>query len=45
MLGRSDPLGAPDWLRWCSPLVALFFAALAGWFWRTGVRHYRSSGS
>lgn len=45
ILGRSDPLGTPDWVRWCSPLTALFFAALAGWFWRTGVRHYRSSGS
>ncbi len=45
MLGRSDPLGTPDWLRWCSPLTALTAAALAGWFWRTGIRHYRSSGS
>lgn len=45
MLGRSDPLGAPDWLRWCSPLTALFVAVLAGLFWRTGVRHYRSTGS
>lgn len=45
MLGRSDPLGVPDWLRWCSPLTALFVAAFAGWFWRTGVRHYRSTGS
>jgi ABC-2 type transport system permease protein len=45
MLGRSDPLGVPDWVRWCSPLTALFVAVLAGWFWRTGVRHYRSTGS
>ncbi len=45
MVGRADPLGTPDWLRWCSPLTALFVAALAGWFWRTGVRHYRSTGS
>ncbi|HEX6351828.1 ABC transporter permease [Actinophytocola sp.] len=45
MLGRSDPLGTPDWLRWCSPLVSLFVAALAALFWRTGVRHYRSTGS
>jgi len=45
LLGRSDPLGAPDWLRWCSPLVALFAAGLAALFWRTGVRHYRSTGS
>lgn len=45
MLGRSDPLGTPDWLRWCSPLTSLVAAALAAWFWRTGVRHYRSTGS
>lgn len=45
MLGRSDPLGTPDWLRWCSPLTALIVATVAGLFWRTGVRHYRSTGS
>jgi ABC-2 type transport system permease protein len=45
MLGRSDPLGTPDWLRWCSPLTSLFVAVLAGLFWRTGIRHYRSTGS
>jgi ABC-2 type transport system permease protein len=45
MLDRPDPLGAPGWLRWCSPLVALFVAALAALFWRTGIRHYRSTGS
>lgn len=45
LLGRSDPLGAPDWLRWCSPVVALFAAGVAGLFWRTGIRHYRSTGS
>jgi ABC-2 type transport system permease protein len=45
MLGRSDPLGTPDWLRWCSPLTSLTVATLAGLFWRTGVRHYRSTGS
>jgi ABC-2 type transport system permease protein len=45
MLGRSDPLGVPDWLRWCSPLTALLVAGLAALFWRTGIRHYRSTGS
>ncbi|OLF12669.1 ABC transporter permease [Actinophytocola xinjiangensis] len=45
LLGRSDPIGAPDWLRWCSPLVALFAAGVAALFWRTGIRHYRSTGS
>ncbi|HYQ65435.1 ABC transporter permease [Actinophytocola sp.] len=45
MLGRPDPLGTPGWLRWCSPVTALLVAAVAGLFWRTGVRHYRSTGS
>jgi ABC-2 type transport system permease protein len=45
LLGRPDPLGVPGWLRWCSPLVALLAAGLAALFWRTGVRHYRSTGS
>ncbi|GAB3464334.1 ABC transporter permease [Actinophytocola sediminis] len=45
LLGQSDPLGLPDWLRWCSPIVAMFAAGLAALFWRTGIRHYRSTGS
>lgn len=45
MLGQSDPLGVPDWLRWFSPLTALLVAGLAALFWRTGIRHYRSTGS
>jgi ABC-2 type transport system permease protein len=45
LLGRPDPLGTPGWLHWCSPLAALVAAALAGLFWRIGVRHYRSTGS
>lgn len=45
LLDRADPLGVPDWLRWCSPLVALLAAGIAGLFWRTGIRHYRSTGS
>ena len=45
LLGRPDPLGVPGWLHWCSPVVALAAAGLAALFWRTGVRHYRSTGS
>jgi ABC-2 type transport system permease protein len=45
LLGRADPLGGPGWLGWCSPIVALVAAALSGLLWRTGVRHYRSTGS
>lgn len=45
LLGRPDPLGVPGWLHWCSPLVALLAAGGAALLWRTGVRHYRSTGS
>lgn len=45
LLGRADPLGAPGWVVWCSPLVALVAVGLAGVAWRFGVRHYRSTGS
>lgn len=45
LLGRTDPLGTPSWLHWCSPVTALLAAAGAGWLWRTGIRHYRSTGS
>jgi ABC-2 type transport system permease protein len=45
ILGRPDPLGTPGFLPWCSPLVAVLAAALAALIWRTGVRHYRSTGS
>jgi ABC-2 type transport system permease protein len=45
LLGRPDPLGLPEWVGWCSPLVAVAAAALAGIAWRFGVRHYRSTGS
>jgi ABC-2 type transport system permease protein len=45
LLDRPDPLGVPAWLHWCSPLTALLAAGLAALFWRTGVRHYRSTGS
>lgn len=45
LLGRSDPLGAPAWVSWCSPAVALVAVGVAALIWRTGVRHYRSTGS
>jgi ABC-2 type transport system permease protein len=45
LLGRPDPLGTPVWLQWCSPLAAGLAALAAGLLWRTGIRHYRSTGS
>jgi len=45
VLGKRDPLGAPGFVRFIAPLVALALLALARWFWGFGVRHYRSTGS
>ncbi len=45
LLGRPDPLGAPSALGYASPLVAALAAIVASAIWRTGVRHYRSTGS
>ncbi|TWP45981.1 ABC transporter permease [Lentzea tibetensis] len=45
LLGRPDPLGAPGWVSWISPLVAVASAAVAGVLWRFAVRHYRGTGS
>ncbi len=45
LLGRQDPLGAPAWIGYAAPGIALITAGLAALVWRTGVRHYRSTGS
>ncbi|MGI9002654.1 MAG: ABC transporter permease, partial [Pseudonocardia sp.] len=45
LLGRPDPLGLPEALRWSSPLVAVAAVAGAALVWRTGVRHYQGTGS
>lgn len=45
LLGRPDPLGLPAWSGWASPAVAGLAAGGAALLWRTGVRHYRSTGS
>jgi ABC-2 type transport system permease protein len=45
LLGRADPLGAPRWSGWVVAPVAGAAVVLAALIWRTGVRHYRSSGS
>jgi ABC-2 type transport system permease protein len=45
LLGRPDPLGLPGWVGWSAPAVALPAAGIAVLCWRTGIRHYRSTGS
>ncbi|HKT02798.1 MAG TPA: ABC-2 family transporter protein [Rugosimonospora sp.] len=45
LLDRPDPLGGPAWLGWTGPAVAALAATLATLAWRTGIRHYRSTGS
>jgi ABC-2 type transport system permease protein len=45
LLGRSDPLGLPDWVGYAAPAVAVVAAFVAAAVWRVGIRHYRSTGS
>ena len=45
VLDTPDPLGAPGFVRFIAPAVAVVLLALARWFWGFGVRHYRSTGS
>ena len=45
ILGKPDPLGAPAFVRFLSPLVAAVLMLVAWQVWGIGVRHYRSTGS
>lgn len=45
VLGRDDPFGMPRALQFASPVAAALFLGVAALAWRTGVRHYRSTGS
>ncbi|KQW59670.1 ABC transporter permease [Variovorax sp. Root411] len=45
ILGKPDPLGAPGWVGWVSPLAGFAFLAAAFGAWRIGLRHYASTGS
>ena len=45
MLGKPDPLGAPAWTGWVSPLAGFVFLAAAFGLWRVGLRRYASTGS
>jgi ABC-2 type transport system permease protein len=45
VLGRDDPFGMPAWLQLASPLAAIATVGASLLAWRTGVRHYTSTGS
>ena len=45
LLGIDDPFGLPSWLQFCSPIAAAVVLGAALFAWRTGVRHYTSTGS
>jgi ABC-2 type transport system permease protein len=45
ILGRADPLGAPAWVGWVSPLAGFVFLWASFGAWRLGLRHYASTGS
>lgn len=45
LLGRPDPLGAPAWVGWVSPLAGFAFLGVALLAWRWGLRRYASTGS
>ena len=45
LLGRDDPFGNPDAFQLASPVAAVLTVAAALLVWRSGVRHYTSTGS
>lgn len=45
VLGRRDPYGSPPWFRFAGPLAAAATVLVARTVWRSGIRHYRSTGS
>ncbi|MFC4120360.1 ABC transporter permease [Nonomuraea zeae] len=45
VLGRDDPFGTPEFMRFIGPAAALVLTLLAALAWRQGIRHYRSTGS
>ena len=45
VLDEPDPFGFPAWLQLASPVAAPALLAVTWLVWRTGVRHYTSTGS
>ena len=45
ILDINDPLGAPRWFLYVSPLLGFAFLGISLMTWRLGERHYTSTGS
>ena len=45
ILGKPDPLGAPDWILPLTPAAGFLFLAVSFLAWRLGVSKYTSTGS
>ena len=45
ILGINDPLGAPAWFLYVSPLSGFLFLSVSLVIWRVAERHYTSTGS
>lgn len=45
ILGHPDPLGLPVFVRFLGPVLTALLCLVAALAWRTGLRHYRSTGS
>jgi ABC-2 type transport system permease protein len=45
ILGKSDPLGAPDWFLPVAPVAGFLFLGVSLLAWRRGVERYTSTGS
>jgi len=45
ILERALPFGLSSTLAFTAPIAALIFAVVAAFAWRSGVRHYQSTGS
>lgn len=45
ILGKADPLGAPDWVLPLTPVAGFIFLGFSFLAWRVGVSKYTSTGS
>jgi len=45
ILGKDDPLGAPEGFMFAGPIIIAIFCLLIAKGWQVAIRHYRSTGS